>query len=111
MRDVDLLDRSIRFCGANCRACNTYKQFLKGDKSRLVNPKNDYRCCWLPKNYPKGKDCEIRTCCEEKGILFCGVCDQFEECTTMKDFYSKLGYDKLKKRMLKEATREIETYT
>ena len=106
MGKTDLPDRLIRFCGADCSDCNTYKQFLKGDEGGLVNPENDYRCCWLPKNYPRGKDCEIRMCCEEKGILFCGMCDQFEECTRMKDFYSKPGYDELKKRMLEEARKE-----
>lgn len=100
-------DRLIRFCGADCGNCNTYKRFLEGDESGLVNLENNYHCCWLPKDYPKGKDCEIRTCCEEKGILFCGLCDQFEECTIMKDFYSKPGYTKLKIRMLEEARKEI----
>jgi hypothetical protein len=103
MQKIRPPDRLIRFCGADCSNCNTYKRFQEGDESGLVNIKNNYRCCWLPKDYPKGKDCEIRACCEEKGILFCGMCDQFEECATMKDFYSKPGYDKLKKRMFEEA--------
>lgn len=48
--------RLVRFCGADCSNCETYKRFLMGDESGLVNPENDYRCCWLPKNYPKGRD-------------------------------------------------------
>jgi hypothetical protein len=70
-----------------------------------VNLENDYRCCWLPKDYPKGRDCEIRTCCEEKEILFCGECSQFEGCVRMKEFYSKPGYDTLEKRMLEETKK------
>jgi len=106
MRKSNLLpDRVIRFCGADCSNCNTYKQFLAGDESGLVNPENNYRCCWLPEDYPKGRDCEIRMCCEEKGILFCGECQQFDECAQMKEFYSKPGYDKFKSRMLKEVEK------
>jgi hypothetical protein len=92
----------IRFCGADCRNCDQYKRFLEGDASGLVNPENDYRCCWLPKDYPRGRDCEIRTCCEDKGIMFCGECGQFEECTRMNEFYAKPGYDELRRRMLQQ---------
>jgi len=98
-------ERLVRFCGADCSSCETYKRFLKGDESGLVNFETNYRCCWLPKDYPRGKDCEIRTCCEEKRLLFCGECGQFEKCVRMKKFYSKLGYDKLKKRMIDEVEK------
>ena len=98
--------RLIRFCGADCSPCDTYKRFLAGDKSGLVNPENEYRCCWLPKGYPKGKDCPIRVCCEEKGVLFCGECSQFEECARMQEFYSQPGYDKCKERMFEEIARK-----
>ena len=94
--------RLIRFCGADCSNCDTYERFLAGDESGLVNPENDYRCCWLPKDYTKGRDCPIRTCCEEKGILFCGECGQFEQCVTMKEFYSQPGYDELRRRMFED---------
>ena len=101
-------ERLVRFCGADCSNCETYKGFLNGDESGLVNLETNYRCCWLLRDYPKGKDCEIRTCCEEKGILFCGECSRFEECVRMKEFYSKPGYDKLKKKMLEEIKKNIE---
>jgi len=76
-----------------------------GDEKGLVNPQNNHRCCWLPKDHPEGKDCEIRMCCEAKEILFCGECSQFERCTRMKEFYSKPGYHELEKRMLEEVKR------
>src|SRR5512136_1281083 len=95
----------IRFCGSDCRYCDQYKRFLEGDESGLVNPENDYRCCWLPKDYPRGRDCEIRTCCEDKGIAFCGQCGQFEGCARMMEFYSKPGYDVLRRRMLEEIAK------
>jgi len=101
-----LSDRLIRFCGADCGECDTYRRFLAGDKGGLVNSRTGYRCCWLPKDYPKGKDCEIRECCEGKGIRFCGKCDQFEECDRMEAFYSKPDYDRLRVRMLQEIARE-----
>jgi hypothetical protein len=67
MREDDLLPkRLIRCCGADCSNCDVYKRFLAGDESGLANPETSYRCCWLPKDYPKGRDCPIRTCCEEK---------------------------------------------
>jgi hypothetical protein len=100
MREDLIPKRLVRFCGADCGDCDTYKGFLAGDETGLVNPENNYRCCWLPKDYPRGKDCEIRMCCEEKGILYCGECIQFEGCTTMEVFYSKPGYDALRMRML-----------
>jgi hypothetical protein len=100
-----LSERLIRFCGADCGRCDTYKRFLAGDESGLVNPDNDYRCCWLPKNYPRGTDCPIRTCCEEKGILFCGQCSQLEGCAIMEEFYSKPGYDRLRKRMFEQIAK------
>ena len=71
----------------------------------MVNLENNYRCCWLPRDYLRGRECEIRICCEEEGILFCGGCNQFEECVRMKEFYSKPGYDELRKRMLEEVAR------
>jgi hypothetical protein len=103
MRRDDLIpDRLIRFCGADCSSCETYRHLLAGDASGLVNPKTQYRCCWLPADYPEGRDCPIRTCCEEKGHLFCGECDQFEGCTRMSEFYSQPGYDECRKRMFEE---------
>mgnify|MGYP001086819604 CR=1 FL=1 len=104
-RADQLPKRLIRFCGSNCSDCGTYKKLLAGDEGGLVNPENNYRCCWLPKDYPRGRDCEIRTCCEEKGILYCGECDQFDECIRMREFYSKTGYDELRRRMLEEVRR------
>ena len=104
-RDNLLPKRLIRFCGSDCSKCEKYKQFLAGDESVLVNSENDYRCCWLPTDYPKGRDCPIRTCCEEKGFLFCGECDQLETCVRMQEFYAQPGYDELKKRMLEETAR------
>jgi hypothetical protein len=95
----------VRFCGADCSGCEAYRRFLAGDESGLVNPESGYRCCWLPRDYPQGRDCPIRTCCEEKGVRFCGECDRFERCVTIQEFYSKPGYDELKANMLKEMAR------
>ena len=103
--DEPLSRRLIRFCGSDCSDCETYKRFLRGDESGLVNPENQYRCCWLPQDYPAGRDCEIRMCCEEKRIRLCGECDQFEGCTRMKEFYAKPGYDALRTRMLEEVRK------
>ena len=36
--------------------------------------------------------------------LYCGECSQFE-CARMKEFYSKPGYDKLRRRMLEEVAK------
>jgi hypothetical protein len=98
--------RLIRFCGADCSQCETYRRFLAGDASGVVNPETGYRCCWLPKNYSKGRDCPIRECCGEKGLLFCGECAQFQECTRMAEFYAQSGYDKLRERMLEEVAKK-----
>ena len=98
-------ERFVRFCGSDCTGCEAYKRFLIGDEKWLVNSKSGYRCCWLPKDYPRGIDCEIRICCEEKEIEYCGECPQFEDCTRIKQFYSKPGYDVLRKRMLRVLRR------
>jgi len=97
--------RLMRFCGADCRDCDTYRRFLAGDAGGVVNPETGYRCCWLPKEYPKGRDCPIRVCCEEKGVILCGECSEFDECARMTEFYSKPGYDELRRRMLEELAR------
>lgn len=109
MGKVILSKRPILFCGSDCSQCNTYKQFLAGDESRVVNVENQYRCCWLPKDYPSGRDCPFRMCCEDKGIMFCGECDQFETCEKVEEFYSQPGYDKLKIEMFEEIERRQET--
>lgn len=95
----------IRFCGSDCSNCNTYKRFLEGDESELVSTESNYRCCWLPKDYPRGRDCEIRICCEDKGISFCGECARFAGCAIIEEFYSKPGYHELRARMLGEIVR------
>jgi hypothetical protein len=109
MREDLLPKRLIRFCGADCSNCDTYRRFLAGDESGLVNSENNYRCCWLPKDYPKGRDCPIRICCEEV-ILLCGECSQFEGCAEMKEFYSKPGYDELRRRVLEEVAKMRREY-
>ena len=97
--------RLIRYCGADCSDCGTYRRFLVGDESRVVNADTGYRCCWLPAGYPEGMDCPIRVCCEERGVLYCGLCAELETCRRMEAFYSQPGYDALKQRMLEEAER------
>ena len=105
MAESTSAERLIRYCGADCSQCDTYKRFLTGDASGVVNPESQYRCCWLPKDYPRGRDCPIRTCCDEKGILLCGECEQLEVCDRMQAFYAQPGYDKLRVRMLEEVAR------
>jgi hypothetical protein len=102
-------ERLIRFCGADCSDCETYQRFLAGDESGVVNPESGYRCCWLPESYREGKDCPIRVCCEGRGILFCGMCNQLEQCARMEEFYSQPGYEELKQRMYDEIERRKET--
>jgi hypothetical protein len=97
--------RLVRFCGADCGGYDTYHCFLAGDENALVNSENDYRCCWLPNSYEKGRDCPIRVCCEERGVLFCGECDELEGCERMEAFYSQPGYDEAKRRMFEEILR------
>jgi hypothetical protein len=100
-----LPDPLIRFCGADCSGCDAYQGFLAGDERGLVNLETGYRCCWLPTSYPRGRDCPIRICCEERGLAFCGECAQFAECTRMAEFYAQPGYDRLRERMLAEVAR------
>ena len=92
--------RLIRFCGADCANCSMFERFLRGDPAALVNDETGYRCCWLPNDYPTGRDCPIRVCCEGKGVLFCGSCGEFGECARMREFYSQPGYEELRRRML-----------
>jgi hypothetical protein len=100
-----LPDRLIRFCGADCSDCEAYPGFLTGDEGGLVNSESGYRCCWLPTSYPEGRDCPIRICCEERGLLFCGACAQLAECSRMAAFYAQPGYGRLRERMLAEVAR------
>ena len=97
--------RLIRFCGADCGDCSTFERFLRGDHAALVNDETGYRCCWLPDDYPAGRDCPIRVCCEEKGVLVCGSCGEFAECARMREFYAEPGYEELRRRMLDQINR------
>jgi hypothetical protein len=97
--------RLVRFCGADCTDCEARQRFLVGDESGVVNAETGYRCCWLPAGYPQGRDCPIRVCCEERGILFCGLCGQLDQCATMEEFYAQPGYDALRRRMFEEIER------
>jgi hypothetical protein len=107
MTNADLFpQRLVRFCGADCSQCDTYRRYLAGDESGLVNPETQYRCCWLPRSYPKGIDCPIKVCCDEKEVCFCGECHQFDGCARMEAFYSQPGYHALRKRMLDEVERK-----
>jgi hypothetical protein len=95
----------IRYCGADCSRCDTYARFLDGDAGGLVNPESRYRCCWLPTDYPEGRDCPIRVCCDERAIRFCGECPQLDVCERMNAFYAQPGYDQLRARMLEEVAK------
>lgn len=105
----DLPKRLIRCCGADCGDCETYQRFLAGDESGVVNVESGYRCCWLPASYPEGRECPIKACCQERGILFCGACADFARCARMAAFYAQPGYDALRRRMLEEMERWKET--
>jgi hypothetical protein len=98
-------ERLIRYCGADCSQCDTYRRFLTGDTGGVVNPETQYRCCWLPRDYPQGRDCPIRICCDEQAVSLCGQCGQFEECDRMRAFYAQPGYDRLRAKMLEEVAR------
>lgn len=90
---------------ADCGQCDTYKRFLVGDAGGVVNPETQYRCCWLPRDYPQGRECPIRTCCDDKEVSLCGECRQFETCERIQAFYAQPGYDRLRTRMLEEVAR------
>lgn len=90
----------IQSCGADCGQCDTLERFLAGDASGSVNSETGYRCCWLPVDYPEGRDCPIKTCCRQKSVRFCGECNQLDQCERMQAFYGQPGYDALRKRML-----------
>ena len=55
-----LPEQLIMFCGSDCSQCDKYARFLAGDESGLVNlENNNYRCCWLPKDYPRGRTAQF----------------------------------------------------
>lgn len=60
----------VRFCGADCSNCETYKRFLMGDVSGLVNIENNYRCCWLPKDYQEVRTVELECVVKKRRYYF-----------------------------------------
>ena len=98
--------RLLQPCGADC---SQFKLFLTGDLSGLVNPETDYRCCWLPVDYPEGSVCPIAACCRQKALLFCGECDQLDRCERMEAFYAQPGYDVLRRRTLGAVSGGVES--
>ena len=107
-RNLEAPRRLVRFCGADCGHCDTYRLFLAGDASGLVNRETGYRCCWLPAHYREGRDCPIKTCAEQHGVAYCGACSQFDQCERMQAFYAQPGYDALRERMLQAVHRMAE---
>jgi len=89
--ELGVPQRPIRFCGADCGRCETCQRFLAGHEGGLVSPEMGYRCCWLPADYPAGRDCAIRPCCEGKSVWFCGECAQFDQYARMHAFYAQPG--------------------
>lgn len=94
-----LAGRPIRYCGVDCWECRTFTRFLAGDGGGLVNQESDERCCWLLDEFPVGRDCVFRTCCEDRGLDLCGRCGEFESCVAIQSFYAQPEYERHRRRM------------
>lgn len=66
-------------CGVCCNSCKRKEE---------VNCKG---CINMDKPFWGGK-CEVKSCCEKKGLNHCGVCIQFP-CDIISNLGKKQGYD------------------
>ena len=72
----------IGCCGAYCGTCQVRLQnFCKGCKIGYSNEKRDLS---------KAK-CKIKICCITKSHNSCSDCQNYNDCSVLKDFYAKNG--------------------
>jgi hypothetical protein len=82
-------------CGAYCRTCQAFhEQSCKGCKIGYENRERDIT---------KAK-CKIKVCCINRKHNSCADCKEYNDCSTVNDFYSKNGY---KYGKYKQATKFI----
>ena len=71
---MEQLDRLIACCGVDCAVCTDY-----------LNKK----CPGCrDSEWPDGDPCAPIACCRQRGIAFCGQCDEFP-CRMMQEFYEE----------------------
>ena len=63
----------LSFCGIYCGSCKNYKQ--------------NYNCMGCRTEKELLDDCPTRTCFMSKGLLHCGLCDDFP-CDMLNEFYN-----------------------
>lgn len=66
-------------CGVGCNTCEKKE---KGICKGCLNIKKPF---W-------GGECEVKNCCESRGLLFCGECAQFP-CDMLSNMGKEYGFD------------------
>lgn len=107
-----MLESDIAYCGLNCHKCpifiatatdddalrqktarewaDLYAEFLKLVGIESLKPEDmNCRGCRSESGHFFGcEKCPIRPCCQEKNIVTCAGCIEYESCDTLKGFYS-----------------------
>lgn len=87
-------------CGLFCKACGIYTatkennlEALKRISERTHIPFEDIRCegCRSETRTAYCKNCVMVSCAKEKGLEFCGECEEYP-CTSLKTFQSQLPH-------------------
>jgi hypothetical protein len=63
----------LSLCGLYCGGCKNYKE--------------NYNCMGCRNEKELVDDCPTRACCIDKGLLHCGLCEDFP-CGILNDFYT-----------------------
>jgi|LAHU01.1.fsa_nt_gb hypothetical protein len=105
-------ETAVAYCGINCDKCpvfiatfeddeslrqktakewsNLYGKILESFGIHSLKPEdiNCYGCRSERGIFIGCASCSIRTCCQDKGLITCADCDEYDSCDMLKGFYS-----------------------
>ncbi len=90
----------VSVCGLFCHACGVYYSTLENNEENLKKialrmnlPYEKVRCtgCRTQTKMEFCKDCFMIKCADERGVDFCGQCNEFP-CDGFKEFQSKMPH-------------------
>jgi hypothetical protein len=100
------MEKLIACCGLDCTDCGAYKAMLNDDqalrektaaewtKAHNFNFTPDMINCTSCKgngiHVGYCSECEIRKCALKKGVVNCGVCNEFKTCKVINDFLAQV---------------------
>ena len=66
--------QELAYCGIYCRTCSNYRQ-----NENCLGCRDEPKLLW---------DCPLRICAQAKGLVHCGLCDEYP-CAELSSFYAE----------------------